>query len=95
MSVKHLDSYLEEMEWRFNNRDNPYIFRDALRRIMRTEPLEYRRLIAWGAALRVLRQVRTMPPLYGHHGREPQSGYLLNKTAHHMGRGVAPQASGE
>ena len=46
MSVKHMDRYLEELEWRFNNRDNPYIFRDALRRIMRTDPLEYRALVA-------------------------------------------------
>ena len=46
MSVKHMDRYLEELEWRFNNRDNPYIFRDALRRIVRTGPLEYKRLIA-------------------------------------------------
>ncbi len=46
MSVKHMDRYLEELEWRFNNRDNPHIFRDALRRIMRTSPLEYRTLIA-------------------------------------------------
>ena len=46
MSVKHMDRYLEELEWRFNNRDNPYIFRDALRRIVHTDPLEYRRLIA-------------------------------------------------
>ncbi len=46
MSVKHMDRYLEELEWRFNNRDNPHIFRDALRRIMHTSPLEYRTLIA-------------------------------------------------
>ena len=46
MSAKHMDRYLEELEWRFNNRDNPHIFRDALRRIMHTDPLEYRRLIA-------------------------------------------------
>ncbi|MCY3808201.1 MAG: IS1595 family transposase [Gemmatimonadetes bacterium] len=50
MSVKHMDRYLEELEWRFNNRDNPYIFRDALRRIMCTEPLEYRRLVDGEAA---------------------------------------------
>ena len=31
---------------RFNNRENPYIFRDTLARIMNTEPLQYRRLIA-------------------------------------------------
>ena len=46
MSAKHMDRYLEELEWRFNNRDNPYIFRDALTRIMHTDPLEYRELIA-------------------------------------------------
>ena len=46
MSVKHLDRYLEEMEWRFNNRNNPYIFRDTLARIMHTDPLEYRDLVA-------------------------------------------------
>ena len=46
MSVKHMDRYLEELEWRFNNRDNPYIFRDTLARIVDTDPLEYRRLIA-------------------------------------------------
>ena len=31
VSAKHLDRYLEELEWRFNNRENPHIFRDALR----------------------------------------------------------------
>ena len=38
--------YLEELEWRFNNRDNPYLFPDTLRRIMRTAPPEYRMLVA-------------------------------------------------
>ena len=46
ISRKHLDRYLEELEWRFNNRDNPYIFRDTLARIMNTDPLEYKRLVA-------------------------------------------------
>ncbi|MYA44223.1 MAG: IS1595 family transposase, partial [Gemmatimonadetes bacterium] len=46
MSVKHMDRYLEELEWRFNNRDNPHIFRDALCRIMHTDPLQYQELIA-------------------------------------------------
>ena len=45
MSVKHLDRYLEEMEWRFNNRKNPHIFRDALLRILNTDRLTYRRLV--------------------------------------------------
>jgi len=46
MSVKHMDRYLEELEWRFNNRDNPNIFMDTLRRIVRTDPLQYRDLVA-------------------------------------------------
>ena len=33
ISTKHLDRYLEELEWRFNNRNNPHIFRDTMRRI--------------------------------------------------------------
>ena len=32
----------EELEWRFNNRENPWIFRDQLHWIMQTDPLEYR-----------------------------------------------------
>lgn len=46
MSAKHLDRYLEEFEWRFNNRDNPHIFRDTLYRIVNTKPLEYKNLVA-------------------------------------------------
>ena len=45
MSVKHMDRYLEELEWRFNNRDNPHIFRDTLARIVKTDPMTYRQLI--------------------------------------------------
>lgn len=41
-----MDRYLEELEWRFNNRKNSHIFRDTLKRIMNTEPLEYKRLTA-------------------------------------------------
>ena len=46
ISVKHMDRYLEELEWRFNNRDNPYIFRDTLRRILHAETLTYKTLTA-------------------------------------------------
>ena len=46
VSVKHMDRYLEELEWRFNNRDNPSIFMDTLRRIVNTDPLKYRDLVA-------------------------------------------------
>ena len=46
MSAKHMDRYLEELEWRYNNRDNPNIFRDTLARIVNTDPLTYRELVA-------------------------------------------------
>ena len=46
MSLKHMDRYLEELEWRFNNRNNPNIFADTLRRIMNTGNLKYRDLVA-------------------------------------------------
>ncbi len=40
------DNGLEELEWRYNNRKNPHIFRDTLKRIMQTQPLEYKKLVA-------------------------------------------------
>ena len=45
ISVRHLDRYIEEMEWRFNNRNNPYMFRDTLKRILNTKPLTYKELV--------------------------------------------------
>ncbi len=44
ISVKHLDSYLDELEWRFNNRDNPYLFRDTLLKLIRADNLPYQEL---------------------------------------------------
>ena len=46
ISVKHLDAYLDELEWRFNNRDNPHIFRDTLARMLACGSLEYAELTA-------------------------------------------------
>ena len=45
VSRKHLDAYLDELEWRFNNRDNPYLFRDTLLKLIQSEHLPYRDLI--------------------------------------------------
>ena len=45
MSEKHMDRYLDELEWRFNSRNNPHIFRDTLARIVKTDPLTYRQLV--------------------------------------------------
>ena len=46
LSVKHLDAYLDELEWRFNNRENPYLFRDTLIKLLGSKNLEYQDLIA-------------------------------------------------
>ena len=46
VSAKHLDSYLEEFEWRFNQRDNPFLFRDTLCRLLATDKMEYKELTA-------------------------------------------------
>ena len=46
VSVKHLDAYLDELEWRFNNRDNPWLFRDTLIRLLEAKHVEYKELVA-------------------------------------------------
>ncbi|HZE69613.1 MAG TPA: IS1595 family transposase [Pyrinomonadaceae bacterium] len=44
VSVKHLDRYLDEFEFRFNNRANPFLFRDTLLRLLASSNLEYKNL---------------------------------------------------
>lgn len=46
VSVKHLDAYLDELEWRFSNRNNPFLFRDTMRELVKAENLEYKELTA-------------------------------------------------
>jgi len=46
LSTKHLEAYLDEMSFRFNNRENPYLFRDTLIALLKTETLPYQELIA-------------------------------------------------
>lgn len=50
VSEKHLDRYLDEFEFRFNNRDNPYLFRDTLLRLLASSNLEYKELTKEKAA---------------------------------------------
>ena len=45
VSIKHLDAYLDELEWRFNNRDNPWLFRDTLRKLLDSDNLRYEDLV--------------------------------------------------
>lgn len=44
VSVKHLDAYLDELEWRFNNRNNPYLFRETMRKLLASVKLPYKQL---------------------------------------------------
>ncbi len=44
VSRKHLDRYLDEFAFRFNNRKNAYLFRDTLTRMVQGEPLPYGKL---------------------------------------------------
>jgi transposase-like protein len=44
VSVKHLDAYLDELEHRFNNRDNKFLFRDTLLKLIKAEKLTYSEL---------------------------------------------------
>lgn len=46
VSAKHLDLYLDEFEFRFNNRHNPYIFRDAMRLLVQGDAMPYEDLVS-------------------------------------------------
>jgi transposase-like protein len=46
VSTKHLDAYLDELEFRFNNRENPHMFRDAMCKLLVANNLPYQKLIA-------------------------------------------------
>jgi transposase-like protein len=44
VSTKHLAAYLQEMTWRFNNRKNPYLFRDTMLKLIHSQHLNYKEL---------------------------------------------------
>jgi transposase-like protein len=46
ISAKHLSAYLDEMTFRFNNRENPYLFRDTMKKLVEAPVLEYKKLTA-------------------------------------------------
>lgn len=46
ISHKHLERYLDEFEFRFNNRKNGYLFRDTLTRLVTAKALPYEQLTA-------------------------------------------------
>jgi transposase-like protein len=45
LSAKHLDAYLDEFTFRFNNRNNPFLFRDTLLALIAEERLPYKELV--------------------------------------------------
>jgi transposase-like protein len=45
LSAKHLPAYLDEIAFRFNERDNPYLFRDTLLRLIDGETLPFEELV--------------------------------------------------
>jgi transposase-like protein len=46
LSVKHLQAYLDELAFRYNNRENAYLFRDTLLALVGAEKVPYAELIA-------------------------------------------------
>jgi len=46
ISTKHMDAYLDEFEWRFNNRGNKYLFRDTLIKLLNAPKMEFKKLTA-------------------------------------------------
>jgi transposase-like protein len=46
VSHKHLDRYLDEFEFKYNNRKNAFLFRETLTRLVTTNPLQYDTLTA-------------------------------------------------
>jgi transposase-like protein len=46
VSVKHLPAYLDELEWRYNNRTNPFLFRDTVLQLVGADALPYAVLVA-------------------------------------------------
>jgi transposase-like protein len=45
ISAKHVSSYLDEFEWRFNGRNNPYLFKDTMIRLLNSPKMEFKELI--------------------------------------------------
>jgi transposase-like protein len=45
LSAKHLPAYLDEFSFKFNNRENPYLFRDTLLKLCEGDALRYAELV--------------------------------------------------
>lgn len=49
VSGKHLQAYLDELSFRFDNRRNPYLFRDTLQKLLTARAMPYQKLVANGS----------------------------------------------
>ncbi len=45
LSAKHLPAYLDEMAFRFNNRHNPWLFRDTILKLLSASNIPFRKLV--------------------------------------------------
>ena len=45
IETKHMDAYLDEFDWKFNNRNNPHLFWDTMVRLLNSPKMEYKELI--------------------------------------------------
>ena len=45
ISVKHMEKYLDEQAWRFDNRRNPYLFRDTLLKLLEAKAMQFKELV--------------------------------------------------
>lgn len=45
LSAKHLPAYLDEISFPYNNRENPYLFRDTLMALVGSESMPYQELV--------------------------------------------------
>ena len=65
VSAKHLEAYLQELEWRFNNRQNVFLLRDTLLQLLTADHVEYDALISGPkvtAPKALRRRKQAMPP---------------------------------
>jgi len=49
ISAKHMDAYLDEFDWRFNNRNNPHLFWDTIVKLLNSPKMEFKELITKSA----------------------------------------------
>ena len=46
VGAKYLQTYINEMFFRFDNRKNPYLFRDPMKRMLNSDNLGFKKLVA-------------------------------------------------